>query len=275
MIEFAINQERCTSCGLCSAECPVGIITCDPGPELTDDSACIGCQHCLAVCPTAAISVLGNDPDQSKPIKQNDMRNGLEHLITSRRSIRKFKKADVPQQDIEDLLNIVWHAPKGINNKDLLLTVSSTREATESISAEVYRRLIEKLGTEKSPDSPESEYLQWAAQEMKDNNKDIIFRGAPHFLIASSPESSPCPKEDALIAMSYFELMANGMGMGTLWDGMLKWSIDTVFPDLRERIGIPDDHIIGYAMVFGIPAVKYQRTVNPGTANINLLSKGI
>ncbi|MGQ9812544.1 MAG: hypothetical protein ACUVQ2_03945 [Dissulfurimicrobium sp.] len=29
------------------------------------------CQHCLAICPTAAISILGEDPDMSTPLKGN------------------------------------------------------------------------------------------------------------------------------------------------------------------------------------------------------------
>lgn len=275
MIEFSVNEERCTDCGLCLRECPVGIIVAGATPQLTDESACIGCQHCFAVCPTAAISILGNNPDRFEPVTDNGaVRSGLQNLIISRRSIRKFKKEGVPQQDLENLLQIIWHAPKGVNNKELLLTVSSTREATEAIKDEVYQRLLADISSGKIPESPENEYLQWAAQEKRDNDRDIIFREAPHFLIASSPETSPCPKEDALISLSYFELMANAMGIGTLWDGMLKWSIDTMFPDLRERIGIPADHLIGYAMVFGVPAVKYQRTINPGVPNINLFTNG-
>ncbi|MGQ9745725.1 MAG: 4Fe-4S binding protein [Dissulfurimicrobium sp.] len=36
-----------------------------------NESRCMQCQHCLAICPTAAISILGKDPDMSTPLKGN------------------------------------------------------------------------------------------------------------------------------------------------------------------------------------------------------------
>ena len=36
-----------------------------------------------------------------------------------------------------------------------------------------------------------------------------------------------------------------------------------------EKLGIPEDHHIGYMMVFGKPAIKYHRTVQRGDAQVN------
>ena len=44
--------------------------------------------------------------------------------------------------------------------------------------------------------------------------------------------------------MYYFELIANSHGIGTLWNGMIKWTIDDINPELRALIGIPKDHTI-------------------------------
>ena len=38
---------------------------------------------------------------------------------------------------------------------------------------------------------------------------------------------------------------------------------------MRQLLGIPEDHLIGYVMVFGKPAVHYARTVQHGPALIN------
>jgi hypothetical protein len=35
---------------------------------------------------------------------------------------------------------------------------------------------------------------------------------------------------------------------------------------MRERLGIPPDHVVGYVMTFGKPAVHYARTVQHGSA---------
>ena len=98
---------------------------------------------------------------------------------------------------------------------------------------------------------------------------DFLFRGAPHFLIASAPKNVATPVEDCLIALSYFELFAQTLGVGTVWDGLAKWTINDLLPEFRHRLGIPDDHVIGYAMAFGRPAVQYARTTQHGPAQIH------
>jgi nitroreductase len=97
---------------------------------------------------------------------------------------------------------------------------------------------------------------------------DTLFRGAPHLLVASAPQQVVSPLQDCLIALSYFELYAQANGVGTVWDGLAKWAINDLVPETRQRLGIPDDHQIGYAMAFGRPAVRYARTVQHGPALI-------
>ena len=71
----------------------------------------------------------------------------------------------------------------------------------------------------------------------------------------------PTPEPDCLIALSYFELFAQANGVGTVWNGLAKWAINDLLPETRHLLGIPDDHIFGYAMVFGYPDVHFTRTV--------------
>jgi hypothetical protein len=42
-------------------------------------------------------------------------------------------------------------------------------------------------------------------------------------------------------------------------------------PDLTGRLGIPDQHLTGYAMAFGWPAVEYHRAVQRASALINVV----
>ena len=102
----------------------------------------------------------------------------------------------------------------------------------------------------------------------QENEVDALFLGAPHFLVASAPRTCTSPVPDCLIALSYFELFAQSLGVGTLWAGLAKWAIDDILPELRERLNIPRDHVIGFTMIFGKPAVQYQRTVEYGAANV-------
>ncbi|TLM97714.1 nitroreductase, partial [bacterium] len=108
---------------------------------------------------------------------------------------------------------------------------------------------------------PGLEFFGDFARVWRERGQDVIFRGAPHFIVASAPVGALVGAPDCLIALSYFELFAHSLGVGTVWDGMAKWAINDILPQMKGRLGIPDDHAIGYAMAFGWPAVKYQRGV--------------
>jgi nitroreductase len=98
---------------------------------------------------------------------------------------------------------------------------------------------------------------------------DIIFRDAPHLVIATAPRNAASPLPDCLIALSYFELFAQANGVGTVWNGLAKWALADLLPETLGLLGIPGDHLFGYAMTFGLPAVQYVRTVQHGPASIN------
>ena len=59
-------------------------------------------------------------------------------------------------------------------------------------------------------------------------------------------------------------------GVGTVWDGMVMMAL-SLYPGLGSRLGIPENHTVGYAMVFGEPAVEYYRTVQRGPAKVHFV----
>lgn len=50
------NQAKCTSCGACTRECPMGVLENTPDGLTYNIHNCITCRHCEAVCPKEAIS---------------------------------------------------------------------------------------------------------------------------------------------------------------------------------------------------------------------------
>ncbi|MBI5074488.1 MAG: nitroreductase family protein [Nitrospirae bacterium] len=114
------------------------------------------------------------------------------------------------------------------------------------------------------------QYLGMALKGWQEEGKDIIFRGAPHLLLTSAPRNSPCPVQDTHIALTTFQLMAHARGVETVWDGLFMMVL-SLLPHLSGRLDIPDDHMLGYAMAFGEPAVDYHRTVQRGPVQVNVV----
>jgi nitroreductase len=242
-------------------------------PQIINEEGCYRCQHCLAICPTGAVSILGRNPDESTSLDGNlpDPAR-LETLIKGRRSVRRYTGKDLPPALIDELLDIAWHAPTGINNQNVLFTVIRDGATMDRFRDEVMTKLAKKQENGGFPEGFVSQYLSAAVQGWQEEGKDIMFRGAPHLLVASAPppKNSPCPVQDTHIALTTFQLMAHAHGIGTVWDGMFMMAL-AVCPELAARLEIPKDHLIGYAMAFGEPAIEYHRVVQRGPAMVNVV----
>ncbi len=272
IINFEINKEQCVKCGLCAADCPAGIITFGsegfPGISPDQEASCYKCQHCLAICPSAAVSILGRKPEDSRLLAGNyPTPNQLETLIKGRRSVRKYKNENLNPALIRRLLDVTGHAPSGVNTRQVLFTVIDDREKMDVFRREIMDGLCQLTRRNALPES--LAFFAHFVRMWEENGTDVIFRGAPHLLITSVPPNVPSPMPDCLIAMSYFELFAQSLGVGTVWCGLAKWAFDDLLPESRIRLGIPPEHVIGYSMLFGKPAVHYTRTVQYPPITVN------
>ncbi|NTW54635.1 MAG: 4Fe-4S binding protein [Chlorobaculum sp.] len=272
MIDFRVDREKCTQCGSCSKDCPSRIIVMDgegfPNIAPEKEPACLKCEHCLAICPVGAISILGFKPEESLPLKGGfpDPLQ-LETLIKGRRSVRRYKPESLDPALMQKLLDVAWHAPTGVNSRQVRFTVLDDHAKVARLRDEVMEGLI-RLDREGALPASKAYYAKFVKVWEK-LRVDLIFRDAPHLLIASAPNSLSSPKEDCMIALTCFELYAQASGVGTLWNGIAAWAIDEMLPEIRRSLGIPDDHLFGYAMLFGKPAVHYARTVQHGSALIH------
>jgi nitroreductase/NAD-dependent dihydropyrimidine dehydrogenase PreA subunit len=272
MLNFTINEQRCTRCGLCVSDCPARIITMADGgfPAIAPEreAACYKCQHCLAICPTAAVSILERKPENSLALPgDRPSPEQLELLMKGRRSVRRYQEENLEPELLQRLLETAWHAPTGVNSRQVLFTVVDDRAKLARLRDEVMASLGSLVRTNALPEG--LEFFADFVRLWEEQGIDTLFRGAPHLLVASAPRDVPSPMPDCLIALSYFELYAQANGVGTVWDGLAKWAINDLVPETRRTLGIPDDHLMGYAMAFGRPAVHYARTVQHGPPLVN------
>ncbi len=273
MLDFKIDSNKCTKCGLCAQDCPMLIIDGKKGiPEIKDgkEGQCIKCQHCLTICPTGALSILGKQPKDSISVKEEiPSADSMLNLFKTRRSIRRFKNEELSKDLIHKLLQGAANAPTGHNNNKVLFSVIDNKEDRDKFREAVYESI--KTAFEQNHKHPYLPMLNDFRRLWVSKKIDVILRDAPYVIITTSSEKNVTPKEDSLIALSYFELLANTYGIGTLWNGMLKWVINDIDLNLRDRLGIPRDHVIGDVMVFGIPAVKYARGIQTEGLNLNII----
>lgn len=263
MLNLIIDEQACTRCGACATDCPARIISVEAGyPAIAPEkeAACYKCQHCLAICPTAALSITGVSPQDCQPLAGRfPAPDALEILIKGRRSVRRYRDENLDPALLQQLLDVAWHAPTGVNSRQVRFTVVDDRRKLAQLRDEVMTGLS-KLVQQNALPAGFERYADFV-RVWEEKGLDIIFRGAPHLLVASAPQSVVTPLQDCLIALSYFELYAQANGVGTVWNGLCKWAINDLLPEMRQRLEIPEDHQIGYAMAFGPPAVTYQRTV--------------
>ncbi len=273
-LDFSVDQERCIGCEACVVDCPVLVLTMkDDTPVVVDDRAsmCLKCLHCLTVCPTGAVSIGGFDPDDC--LEMENMfpeADKMEVLVRGRRSVRKYQDENVEPAVMERLLQVAWQAPTGVNARGVLFTVVDDKEIMDRLRSAVMERLAELVRADKLPE--QLKFFVGFVNLWEEKGIDTLFRGAPHIVVTSAPKNCPCPEQDCMIALSYFELFAQSMGLGTVWDGLAKWAFFELMPEFIEKLGIPVDHTLGYVMAFGKPAVEYHRTVPMRPAAINRVS---
>jgi NADH-quinone oxidoreductase subunit F len=59
LVEFSINAEKCTGCGLCVAACSAGAIRGEKkSPHRIETAKCVNCARCITVCNQSAVEKL-------------------------------------------------------------------------------------------------------------------------------------------------------------------------------------------------------------------------
>ncbi len=262
-----VDKEKCIHCGMCIRECVVGCIQFNgeriPSYIQNGDQMCVGCQHCYAVCPTGALSFGGKNPTDSLAVDYGSSEDLL-RLIKSRRSVRFFKKQDVPKEKISQLIDMLAYPPKGGNADSLHFSIVETAGEMERIIKFTYET-IQSIEN----GSPIIEFCR----ENFNKGIDFIYRGAPAMIAVSVDKAKAvagCENADPIIALSYLDLYAQSLGIGTLWSDCTV-SVMNELPEVRAMLKIPEGFELNYTMLFGMPMVKYQRTVEREPANVTVI----
>ena len=268
-LNFTVDKSKCIHCGLCIKDCITNIINFDyeknPYIKSEHENRCIKCQHCMAVCPVGAISILGKNPDNSLKNDTNIDVDNLISLMKSRRSYRHYKNENLDKETLNKLKDVLKFVPTGCNSHKLHFSIIEDLEVMNKFRNSTNNKLKNILL--KTGNNPIAKKFESFRQQIIDG-KDLIYRDAPHLIVVSAPITSPCPQQDGIIALSYFELLAQSLGVGTCWCGFSHMCL-RYFPDLCEFLEIPDGYKPIYSMLFGPTDIKYARCPQPEEVEIS------
>ena len=261
MIE--IDRTRCVKCGACVRDCMVEILKPSaegfPAVEPELERFCLNCQHCLAICPKGALTCHGVKPEQCAAPGVLPSPDAMFDLLRQRRSVRQFEDENLPADVLEKLKASLAWSPTGCNDHRLFFTVIEDKADMEFFRAETARmlKLLIRSGLMRLIYPNYKRYLQEIL-----SGKDVVFRNAPHLIAAATPSDAPCREADPWIALSYFDLFAQSVGIGTCWCGFgvqaFRWN-----RKLRNRRHLPSGYRIGAVLLFGKPSVRYARATVP------------
>ena len=224
-------------------------------PIMKNEERCLKCQHCMMICPKGALTFNDLSPENSEKVSTDSILS----LIKSRRSIRQYNNEELSTDDLNKIKNMLPFIPTGCNSHVLHFSIVEKKSVMEELKNRVNKRFLKLLNNKVL--SPLVKHFE-VYKESFQKGEDIIFRNAPHMIVVSSPVKSPCPQQDGVIALSYIELYAQSLGIGTCWCGYAELCIK-LFPEFCDILDIPKGYTPIYAMLLGKPAVKYQRTPQP------------
>ena len=91
-----------------------------------------------------------------------------------------------------------------------------------------------------------------------DGGEERICRGAPHIIVVHCEKEYGFGAEDSALALSYLELYAPSIGLGSCWGGYF-YSAVNGYPPLFKSLKLPADHKAFGAVMVGYPKLRYRR----------------
>ena len=100
------------------------------------------------------------------------------------------------------------------------------------------------------------------AQAEVDKGKEYILRDAPALVVAiGSKKDIHRTHDSGHSCLSYAELYAPTLGLGTCWAGFFEHAGEAEYKPLLDLLGVPEDKIIAGGILMGYPKVRYRNIV--------------
>lgn len=282
---ITIDEEKCILCGKCIEVCK------DFSLEIRDNKlvtsanplfGCIGCGHCMAICPEGAIEISGREtgfkdlfilPEASQAADYNQ----LNALLERRRSIREFAEKEVSADIIEKIVNAARTSPMGLPPSDVNVLILGSRDAVRSFGLDFCGYLndmkwfvsgwflaLMRPFWGKANDEMFKGFVKPMFKffiKKRDEGINMVTYDAPLAMyFYGSPYTDPA---DPIIAATVAMYAAESLGLGTCMIGSIHPLIQNGkrAREFREKYNIKYTSREGLVVLFGYPAIKYEKGI--------------
>lgn len=253
MTMVEVDEARCIGCGRCADDCIADDLRIEGGVAQVL-GRCLLCGHCVAVCPTGAVSIPGYDMDDVEPAAQLSefvAPKDLLRAIKSRRSIRAYRPQPVGREELELVLQAGRYTATAKNAQACRFV--AVQEGLGEFKRIVWDGLACALGRTDEDARWAQPMMPLLTRERRSPVDDYLFRNAPAVLFVAAERA-----DDAGLAAQNMELMAASLGMGVMYNGYLCRASENI-PEAKEWLGV-QDRPLQICMLLGYPARTYRRT---------------
>jgi nitroreductase len=237
--------------------------------------ACIGCGHCLAICPQGAITLEEIEyQGELRPRPEGLVApEALLDVLQARRTVRHYRPEPVARKALEWLLQATQYVPTGANCNCQAFTVLTKPEAIDELRQGItvyYRDYARALADKGNPEALAAfagdgagamhEHILAAVPAFVSNldaGRDRLFFAAPAVILIHARRDEVLPEAACSFAALAIALMAETLGLGTCITAYASLALQAL-PELRAAAGVPDGHDVHHAVVVGHPAERYQ-----------------
>lgn len=238
-----MNPEACVGCGLCARTCVAHNIKMTDNKAKIKADSCILCGQCCAVCPKEAITISGYD---TKPVPKKEVRLNPDEVldvIRFRRTIRHFKKKEIPAQVLEQILEAgrLTHTSKNMQDVSFIV-LDKEKENLEHMAVRLFRRI-----------KPLADLFIPTARNLTIDSHFFFFR-APIVIVILAND-----KTNGVLAAQNMEFVAEAHGLGVLFSGFFSYCAN-LSRKIKKALNIPKGKKVAATLVLGYPNVTFRRS---------------
>ncbi|MBI9106782.1 MAG: nitroreductase family protein [Spirochaetales bacterium] len=270
---FTIKNEICTFCGLCADDCPSKVIKIDRSSKtaVIKNEGCIKCSHCGMICPAGAVRVDGKELTPY-PKNSGGAAELFDHLILSKRSIRKYNNKLPGSTDLEAILLAGQLTATASNSRqvDSIIIQSPEVQKTAASIARIIqnvlrlvrnpigRNILKLAGYKRYADKALLGNFHNRMSNVIDGKSDVLFFNAPVVVILTySKKGKMFGRTDCALAGQNMMLTAHNRGIGSCMIGFAEAALWN--NRLRKKVGVAPDRRIGLIFTLGYTDRKHLR----------------